>query len=563
MHPFARPVVLLAACITCALHGDSNCYEPHDDPGCDDPKCEALVCNEDPFCCEATWDANCVEIALDVCEEDDNGGGGGGGDDALGCDDAELIDTVGDFPFDNTFSEAAIDLSGTCDPGPSGNDILYKPVWFRWTCPEDDAYIFSTCNQAAFNTRIAIFEGSCDLETTITCLDDTPGCGVFTTEIGLSCEGGTEYVVCIGSYAPFLFGSGTLTIEPAQRILVREVAWTTDLGAPEDMIYEAWEPAGGVTDWDGCLQDAAKNGDELVSITNAEENTVVAALFSGFSSGFQAFGLYQDLGSSDYSEPAGGWSFTNGDPLSFTNWSPGEPNDTGNVEHVGQIGASGAWNDLDGSRAEWNAYATRRPGTPFRYTWSKEDGGNGHEYEAFALPVDMTILEAHAYAEQRGGHLVSINSSAEQAMLNQYVIDACYSELAIVIGLVQDLDAADYVEPAGGWKWSSGEPLEYANWRTGEPNDNPVGENFAEMYDNGTWNDLQSGSVAKAVIIEYGTDVSDCPEDLDGDGIVGGADLTILLGMWGQSDENIDLDGSGAVDGGDLTILLGAWGPCS
>lgn len=51
--------------------------------------------------------------------------------------------------------------------------------------------------------------------------------------------------------------------------------------------------------------------------------------------------------------------------------------------------------------------------------------------------------------------------------------------------------------------------------------------------------------------------------DLDGDGVVDGADLGMLLGAWGVAriGEPADLDGGGTVDGADLGILLGAWGP--
>jgi hypothetical protein len=48
------------------------------------------------------------------------------------------------------------------------------------------------------------------------------------------------------------------------------------------------------------------------------------------------------------------------------------------------------------------------------------------------------------------------------------------------------------------------------------------------------------------------------PADLDGDGIVGPADLAILLGRWGQSGQG-DIDGDGIVGSSDLAILLGAW----
>ena len=50
------------------------------------------------------------------------------------------------------------------------------------------------------------------------------------------------------------------------------------------------------------------------------------------------------------------------------------------------------------------------------------------------------------------------------------------------------------------------------------------------------------------------------PGDLDGDGVVGGADLGLLLAAWGTADPQADLDGSGTVDGGDLGLMLANWG---
>ena len=51
-----------------------------------------------------------------------------------------------------------------------------------------------------------------------------------------------------------------------------------------------------------------------------------------------------------------------------------------------------------------------------------------------------------------------------------------------------------------------------------------------------------------------------CPSDLNGDHIVNGADLGIMLGDWGGSER--DLNGDGIVNGADLGLLLGAWGNC-
>jgi hypothetical protein len=52
-----------------------------------------------------------------------------------------------------------------------------------------------------------------------------------------------------------------------------------------------------------------------------------------------------------------------------------------------------------------------------------------------------------------------------------------------------------------------------------------------------------------------------CPADLDGNRIVNGADLGIVLGNWGNSGAG-DINGDGVVNGADLGAILGAYGPC-
>ena len=49
------------------------------------------------------------------------------------------------------------------------------------------------------------------------------------------------------------------------------------------------------------------------------------------------------------------------------------------------------------------------------------------------------------------------------------------------------------------------------------------------------------------------------PADINGDGVVNGNDLAILLSNWGGSGAG-DIDGSGTVNGSDLAILLSSWG---
>lgn len=65
--------------------------------------------------------------------------------------------------------------------------------------------------------------------------------------------------------------------------------------------------------------------------------------------------------------------------------------------------------------------------------------------------------------------------------------------------------------------------------------------------------------------VTLGVDTCLCPGDefsgdLNGDGQVNGADITVLLSQWGPCPECLaDLDGDDAVGGADITILLGNW----
>ena len=74
--------------------------------------------------------------------------------------------------------------------------------------------------------------------------------------------------------------------------------------------------------------------------------------------------------------------------------------------------------------------------------------------------------------------------------------------------------------------------------------------------------DLGAGSLVEAGIDDVRVIVEDCepalPADLNGDGLVNGVDLTILLGQWGSAG-SADIDGDGIVSATDLTNLLAQW----
>jgi hypothetical protein len=51
-----------------------------------------------------------------------------------------------------------------------------------------------------------------------------------------------------------------------------------------------------------------------------------------------------------------------------------------------------------------------------------------------------------------------------------------------------------------------------------------------------------------------------CQGDVNGDGVVSGADLGVVLGVFGTNDSAADLNDDGIVSGADLGIVLGNWG---
>ena len=69
-----------------------------------------------------------------------------------------------------------------------------------------------------------------------------------------------------------------------------------------------------------------------------------------------------------------------------------------------------------------------------------------------------------------------------------------------------------------------------------------------------------TGARAGESAVETFSSAAPRPADLNGDGVVDGADLGLLLGAWGTSGPAADLNEDGTVDGADLGLLLGAWG---
>ncbi|MBR5527432.1 MAG: hypothetical protein IKV97_00400, partial [Clostridia bacterium] len=97
----------------------------------------------------------------------------------------------------------------------------------------------------------------------------------------------------------------------------------------------------------------------------------------------------------------------------------------------------------------------------------------GHTYHVY--DNDMTWMDAKAYCERIGGHLVTITSQEENDIV-----------AGILVGDYYFIGATDEAQE-GTWQWENGESWSYSGWDRGEPNNGDGNQNHAAMYGHGNY----------------------------------------------------------------------------
>ena len=109
----------------------------------------------------------------------------------------------------------------------------------------------------------------------------------------------------------------------------------------------------------------------------------------------------------------------------------------------------------------------------------------------YALTPVLSWTDAQAYATSLGGHLVEINNQVEQDLL----VSMFGGTEPLWIGLTD-------VQIEGVFVWTNGDPLTYANWLAGEPNDAGGVEDYGEMNWGapGKWNDASNLPPGRGIV---------------------------------------------------------------
>ncbi|XP_068609207.1 uncharacterized protein [Brachionichthys hirsutus] len=188
----------------------------------------------------------------------------------------------------------------------------------------------------------------------------------------------------------------------------------------------------------------------------------------------------------------GVYAWTDGWPVFFTQWGPGEPStnqDGGCVSMHGAPAFHGTWNDTRCDLAKpfickissEEPPPTPAPGDgkclPFwapygSYCYSVYDGQQGYSWP-----------DSRLYCQSRGAELASVHSRAEVNFIRNMNYTKYHN---IWIGLTRDNHL--------GWAWTDGSPVGFVFWAPGEPNQSlhpgdVAYENCVEMYEDGRWND--------------------------------------------------------------------------
>ena len=299
--------------------------------------------------------------------------------------------------------------------------------------------------------------------------------------------------------------------------------------------------------WQRCQDYAVSVGAHLVTLTSNEEDSWVFAQVASnpvlwnFGAPWPCCGFGPYLGAYAFT---GSWRWVTNEPWGHTHWNPYQYADP-----AGAIGAytsryTGApspdWDDTEyqcggvnwpprpGAVLEWSAdcnndgvvdYGQCRDGSLPDYNgnnipdcceqgppcvvgsypveWRLEDGGNGHWYQTRIEPGSMSWDAARDSALSIGGHLVTITSNPENALVKRVAgkSTAFTSFVGPWLGGHQVSSAPDFSEPAGGWRWVTGEPW-FSVWAGDEPNNGGTGEDFlclagtAPLFADMNWNDF-------------------------------------------------------------------------
>lgn len=456
------------------------------------------------------------------------------------CNDAQSV-SEGSYSFSNEgASTDGVSLS-SCGASNAHND-----VWFEYTPDCDGTVTISTCDNADFDTVIAVYEsnstcppGSSDQ---LGCNDDSGGCSGNTSELVIDLGANETYRIRLGAFSSNGSGEGTLTIsmdsyvandtcDGAETIGEGQTSVDTDCAGTDgsgecshsfynDVWYRYVATCTGTLTVDTCdsgfndtvlavyYQSGADcsqqvllgcNDDTPASCSNIYASQVDVNVmedgvylirvghYSSFDTGQFSLGLSLEGGGPN-DDCIDAFVATDGDIPFDTRCA-----DTDGLPHVECEYDGQTWHDI------WYTYTATVTGDLTLSTCDQAD-----------FDTDLALYRNSGTCPPGDDDLIGCNDDGP----------GCSGYTSYLEGRV--FEGEQYLIRVGGWN----------------------------INHDGTGT-LSINSVAVCI-----TDVS------GGDGVTNVLDLLEILAAWGSDDPNADVNADGVVDVLDLLAIIAAWGPC-
>ena len=199
------------------LGATGDCGLPHGTGGCDDPVCCSAVCDFDSACCDASWTADCVTYAVDLC-----------GIFVYNCtgstqaNDCATNATVLSADTFRDINNNGANTDGPTHPGAdcaSGNDNFFNDLWYRVQAQANGSMTVQTCvvnggPATTFDTKLAVYDMGTDFasfdyntlpDALVGCNDDgdeacVAGGGVFPSLLSVNVSNGNWYLIRVATY---------------------------------------------------------------------------------------------------------------------------------------------------------------------------------------------------------------------------------------------------------------------------------------------------------------------------------------------------------------------------
>ena len=123
---------------------------------------------------------------------------------------AAVVIGEGTFSFNSTnATSGTLTIPASCND--AGNTTFVKDVWFRFVPTCSGTATVSTCGQAAFDTRIAVYANTCPTTAApLACSDNAVGCANYTSRAEFTAVAGSPYLIRVGGVSAG--GVGSLTV---------------------------------------------------------------------------------------------------------------------------------------------------------------------------------------------------------------------------------------------------------------------------------------------------------------------------------------------------------------